>query len=155
MLESLKTFFSELTEGSRHPDRFGEDDHRLAAAALLVHAATVDGSETAAERTTLHDLLKSRFALDEAATAELIEKATAADREAIDLYHFTRLINRQCDLDGRVRMIEMMWEIACADGRVTEFEDNLLWRVADLLGVSSHERIALRQRVSERAAEGA
>ena len=45
----------------------------------------------------------------------------------------------------------MMWEIVYADGRVTEFEDNLIWRVADLLGVSSRERIALRQRVAGRA----
>ena len=41
-----------------------------------------------------------------------------------------------------------MWEIVYADGRVTEFEDNLLWRAADLLGVSSRERIELRQQVA-------
>ena len=34
-------------------------------------------------------------------------------------------------------MVEMMWKIAYADGAVSEFEDNLIWRVADLLGVSS------------------
>jgi len=41
-----------------------------------------------------------------------------------------------------------MWEIVYADGRVTEFEDNLLWRAADLLGVSSRERIELRRNVA-------
>ena len=46
----------------------------------------------------------------------------------------------------------MMWEIVFADGRVSEFEDNLMWRAADLLGVSSRERIALRRRIAgERA----
>ena len=45
-------------------------------------------------------------------------------------------------------MIEMMWEVAYSDGRITEFENNLIWRVADLLGVSARERIALRQRVT-------
>jgi uncharacterized tellurite resistance protein B-like protein len=45
-------------------------------------------------------------------------------------------------------MVEMMWEIAFADGRVGEFEDNLLWRAADLLGVSAHDRIELRHRVA-------
>ena len=51
-------------------------------------------------------------------------------------------------------MIEMMWEIAYADGAVTQFEDNLIWRVADLLGVSSNERIALRQRVAAAGGSG-
>ena len=49
-------------------------------------------------------------------------------------------------------MVEMMWQIAFADGIVTEFEDNLVWRAADLLGISRDERIALRARV---AGEGA
>jgi len=47
----------------------------------------------------------------------------------------------------------MMWEIVFADGRVNEFEDNLMWRAADLLGVSSRDRIALRRRVAGEKAE--
>ena len=45
-------------------------------------------------------------------------------------------------------MVEMMWQIVYTDGAVSEFEDNLIWRAADLLGVSQSERIALRERVS-------
>jgi uncharacterized tellurite resistance protein B-like protein len=42
----------------------------------------------------------------------------------------------------------MVWRIVYADGRSDELEDNLVWRAADLLGVPSRERIALRQRVA-------
>jgi uncharacterized tellurite resistance protein B-like protein len=52
-------------------------------------------------------------------------------------------------------MVEMMWEIVYVDGRVTEFEENVVWRAADLLGVSSRERIELRQRVAAAAADRA
>jgi uncharacterized tellurite resistance protein B-like protein len=45
-------------------------------------------------------------------------------------------------------MVEMMWQMVHADGRVTEFESNLIWRAADLLGVSSRERIELGQRIA-------
>jgi uncharacterized tellurite resistance protein B-like protein len=148
MFDSLKAFLAELAEGRKAASRFEADDYRLAAAALLVHASTIDGPVSEAERRKLHDLLQRRFELDESATAELIDKATQADREAIDLYHFTSLINRTCDLEGRLRIVEMMWEIAFADGRVTEFEENLLWRVSDLLGISANERIALKQRAA-------
>jgi uncharacterized tellurite resistance protein B-like protein len=44
----------------------------------------------------------------------------------------------------------MMWELVYADGRVSEFEDNVVWRAADLLGVSSRDRIDLKRRVAER-----
>ena len=154
MLESLRNFISDLTGGEKHPGRFEENDYRLAAAALLVHAAAIDGEISPVERDQLHAVIQRYFELDEEATSELVTKATAAENEAVDLYHFTSLINRSLDEAGRRRIVAMMWEIVYADGRVTEFEDNLLWRAADLLGVSSRERIELRQLVAETRARG-
>jgi uncharacterized tellurite resistance protein B-like protein len=154
MLDRLKDFLSELTGGAKHPARFDSSDYRLAAAALLIHAAIIDGQMSAAERDKLHNLLKVRFELDDDASDELMEAAIAADREAVDLYHFTQLLLRSLDEAGLRRIIEMMWEIVFADGRVDEFEDNLIWRVADLLGVSSRDRVALRQRVAGNAEAG-
>jgi uncharacterized tellurite resistance protein B-like protein len=154
MFEAFRNFLSDVTEGGAHPSRFAENDYRLAAAALLIHAAAIDGSVSEPVRDKLHAALKRQFALDDAATAELISRATQAEHEAVDLYHFTSRLNRSLDEDGRRRMVEMMWEIIYADGRVSEFEDNLMWRAADLLGVSSHERIALRQRAADKHGTG-
>ena len=120
MLESLKKLFGDLG-GADREKTFDEGDYRVAAAALLVHAITIDGAVTDAERARLHDVLKARFSLDEAQTAELIEQATQAEGEAVDLYHFTRLINRSLDDDGKKRIIEMMWEMIYADRHVNEF----------------------------------
>jgi uncharacterized tellurite resistance protein B-like protein len=150
MFESFKRFVGEIIDGDKHPSQFGEDDYRLAAAALLVHAAAIDGEVTAAERDKLYAVIKQRFNLDDAAARELIEKATAAEHEAVDLYHFTHLLNRSLDEEGRAKVIEMMWEIVYADGSRDELEDNLLWRASDLLGVSPRERIELRQRIAEK-----
>jgi uncharacterized tellurite resistance protein B-like protein len=151
MFESFKNFVSEFVDGEKHPSQFADNDYRLAAAALLVHAAAIDGEMSQSERDKLHDIIKQHFALDEAATAELIAKATAAEQESVDLYHFTRLLNRSLEESGRARVIEMMWEIVYADGQRDELEDNLLWRAADLLGVSPRERIELRRRISGEA----
>lgn len=155
MFDAFRKFLSDLTTGDKHPTRFEDNDYRLAAAALLVHVAAIDGEVTPVERERLHAVIKQRFGLDEAATDELVAEATQAEQQAVDLYHFTSLINRSLDEAGRLRIVEMMWEIVYADGRVTEFEDNLLWRAADLLGISSRERIELRRQVAgERAPDG-
>src|ERR1700681_1717524 len=153
MFESFKSFIAEFVDGEKHPDQFAEDDYRLAAAAMLVHAAAIDGEMSQSERDKLHAVIKQRFALDDATTDELITKATAAEHEAVDLYHFTHLLNRVLDEPGRARVIEMMWQIVYADGRRGELEDNLLWRAADLLRVSPRERIELRQRIAKEASE--
>src|ERR1700688_4725053 len=147
MFASFKSCIAEFVDGEKHPDQFAEDDYRLAAAALLVHAAAIDGEMSQSERDKLHAVIKQRFNLDDAATDDLVEQATEAEHEAVDLYHFTSLLNRVLDEPGRARIIEMMWEIVYADGRRDELEDNLLWRAADLLGVSQRERIELRQRI--------
>ncbi len=148
MFDSLRKLISEFGDEGTHPSRFQDDDYRLAAAALLVHAAAIEGAVSDAARDRLHAVIKQRFDLDDAATDELVAAATAADQKAIDLYHFTARLNRALDAAGRARMVEMMWQIAYTDGVISEFEDNLIWRAADLLGVSQNERIALRERVA-------
>ena len=153
MFDAFRNFVAEFVDGDRHPSQFADDDYRLAAAALLVHAAAIDGDMSQAERDKLHALVKRRFGLDDGAADELIDKATVAEQEAVDLYHFTSLLNRTLDEEGRARIIEMMWEIVYADGRRDELEDNLLWRSADLLGVPPRQRIELRQRIAKAVGE--
>jgi len=151
MFESLRNFVADFVEGEKHPSQFADNDYRLVA--LLVHAAAIDGDMSQSERDKLHSIVKRRFALDDALADELIDKATAAEHESVDLYHFTSLLNRVLDEEGRAKVVEMMWEIVYADGRRDELEDNLLWRAADLLGVSPRERIELRQRIAKAAGE--
>ena len=151
MFDAIKSFVADLASGERQAGGLGDHDLRLATAALLVHAGAVDGEMSDAERGKLRELLKQRFALDGAAAGELIAQGAAADEKAVDLYHFTHQLNSSLDEPGRLRMIEMMWTMAYAEGVLSEFEDNLIWRVADLLGVSSTERIALRRRVAAQA----
>jgi len=136
MFESFKNFVSDFVDGEKHPSQFAENDYRLAAVALLVHAAAIDGDTSQRERDKLHAVVKRRFDLDDALTDELIEKATQAEHEAVDLYHFTSQLNRTLDEPGRARVIEMMWEIVYADGRRDELEDNLLWRAAAMASPS-------------------
>jgi len=148
MLAAIKQFLAELT-GTPEPRKFGDDDYRLAAAALLFHATAIDGVVSDAERTKLHELLKLRFGLDDPDTNQLVAAAEAADSEAVDLYGFTSVLKRRLEEPERERIVEMMWELVFADGKVHEFEDNLIWRVAELLGVSSQTRIHLKQAVRD------
>ena len=148
MLDEIKRLFTDLRGGDKPSSHFDGNDYRVAAAALLVHVATLDGGLTPAAKAKLRSLLMTQFSLTDALTEELIEAAVAADREAVDFFHFTSLLMRTLNEEGRLRIIEMLWEMAFLDGKVNEFEDNMMWRVADLLAISPNERIALRQRVA-------
>ncbi len=142
---------------SQSPDQ--EDDGlekgRLAAAALLVEAARLDGHFDEDERKTIASLLKDRFGLDKAEVKTLIENAEKAADESNQLYAFTRVIKDRFEHEDRVRMIEMLWEVAYADGSVHEYESNLARRVTGLIHVSDRESGEARKRVIARANEPA
>jgi len=155
MFDAIMKFIGELGEDQPRRETFDDSDYRLAAAALLVHTAAIDGEISEVERERLHDLIKLRFKLDDESADKLIARAEEVDERAVDLYHFTTRLNRALDDAQRARVVEMMWQVVFADGAVTEFEDNLIWRAADLLNVSREERIALRSRVAgQQAGEG-
>jgi uncharacterized tellurite resistance protein B-like protein len=151
MLDGLRQFIADIVTPSAEQERaFDDTGYRLAATALLVHVVSLDGEPTAVEQRKLHSLIESSFKLDPGTADRLIASATKVEGEAVDLYHFTSVIMRSVDEEGRRRIIEMMWELVYADGQVSEFEDNVVWRAADLLAVSSRDRIDLKHRVAER-----
>jgi uncharacterized tellurite resistance protein B-like protein len=137
MFGSLKDLISSLVEDARLK-KFEDKDSRLATAALLIRVATVDSEMSEARRQKLHAVLKSRFGLDDLTTVQLIHDAAAADRNAVDLYHFTRQLNGVLDNEGRQRIVKMMWQVIYVDERVSEFESNIIWRIADLLVSPAH-----------------
>jgi uncharacterized tellurite resistance protein B-like protein len=151
MLDGLRQFIADVVSPQSHQDRaFDDRGYRLAATALLVHVISLDGEPSDVERSKLHSLIEASFGLDPGTADRLIAEATLVEGEAVDLYHFTSVIMREVDEAGRLRIIEMMWELVYADGQVSEFEDNVLWRAADLLAVSARDRIELKHRVAAR-----
>ena len=155
MLDGLRQFITEMVSANAEQRVFDETDYRLAATALMIHIVSLDGQPTAIEKRKLHSLIETSFKLDPGTADQLIASATRAESDAVDLYRFTSVIMREVDEAGRRRIVEMMWEMVFADGKVTEFEDNVLWRAADLLGISGRDRIDLKHAVQERQAERA
>jgi uncharacterized tellurite resistance protein B-like protein len=149
MLEKLRQFIADVVSPDAHDTQaFDDTGFRLAATALMIHVISLDGVPSAAETAKLHSLIESRFDLDPGTADRLIAAAALVEGEAVDLYHFTSVIMRVVDEPGRIRLIEMMWELVYADGRVSEFEENVVWRAADLLAVSSRDRMELKRRIA-------
>lgn len=154
MLDRIRRFVADLAQAEAPPE-FTEDDHRVAAAALLVHIMRTNGVVGDDERTVLHGLIRDGFGLDDAEAERLAAEDRRRDEEAIDLYSFTSVLKRCLDRDQRLHLIEMMWTMVFADGAVSEMEDNVVWRVAELLGIDTRDRVVLKHRIAARAANRA
>lgn len=119
---------------------------RIAVAALLVHLATVDGSAKPEEIGTISNALKDHYGLDDGEVSRLIEQARRKDREAVDFYQFTARLAR-LESEEKNAIIRMMWQVVFADDTNHELEDNMVWRIAELIGVSSRDRTILRNQM--------
>ncbi len=153
MIDAIRRFFAELTTDGGDKVTMGEEQVRLAVAALLFRVIAIDGVVSEEERETLSDVLRRHFDLDPQTTMSLVEAAEDAEAEAVDLYGFTSILKSRLDAADRERIIEMMWQLVYADGKVDEFENNVVWRVAELLGISTQTRIRLKQTVRDRAGQ--
>lgn len=149
MLDILKKFVSDLS-ASDEPQSFMHDKMQLAEAALMYHVMAVDGVIKDSEKQRMAELLSQQFELEESEIKSLTVEAKTAEHEAIDLYKFTSVLKRALTEEERITIIEHLWEMVFADGILHELEDNVVWRIAELLAVDSRNRVLLKQRVWKR-----
>lgn len=155
MFERVLAFLKELPAVASGGARAGgADDPHVAAAALLYHVMNADGVRQDAEWEKFKTVLSQGYAVTGDELDALAEAGEAADNEAVDFYAFTSVLKRHLDVEARKAFIGMMWEIVYADGELHELEDNTVWRVAELLGVESRDRVEARRRAAA-AAPGA
>jgi uncharacterized tellurite resistance protein B-like protein len=146
----FKELVERLAGDESSAENLREEELRLAAAGLLVHGAVIDGQVDTEERRKLKAILQTQFDLGGDEACRLLGEAEAREHDAVDFYRFTSVLCRDLDQDGRKRIVEMLWEVVMVDGVVHEFEANLVWRAAELLGVSTRDRVLLRKAVASR-----
>ena len=126
----------------------------------MIQAALMDGQIEDRERRTILDIVVGQFGLKPDEARDLFESAETKARDTSDLWAFASLVKKRFVHEERVRLIEMPWQVAYADGSLHDDEAHLLRRIAGLIYVSDHERGAARKRVlaglglANRAASG-
>lgn len=128
----------------------GEETKHLAAAVLMVEAATMDGSFDDSEANAISRIAQRHFGLNEEEAASLLEAAREAQEDANHLMRFTKAVKEGFPIEERVKIIEMLWEVVYADGVVHHYEANLIRRINGLLYVSDRDSGAARKRVAAR-----
>jgi len=142
MFDAITRFFSNAEEP------MADNDPRLAVAVLLVHLAAVDGTVDDEEKLAVRGALQDYYGLDEDAVRKLVREARRRDAEAVDFYRFTSALTTLPE-EQRIDIVRMMWQVVFADKRNHEMEDNMVWRIAELIGVSARQRTILRNQMAK------
>lgn len=145
MLVRLKRFMSRLETGST-PASAPKDELATTVAVLLARAATLDGSFDAEERAVVARHLCDRFDVPRGEIDAALEEAVASADEMVDLYGLIRIVKDAMDEDGRIELMEALWEVVYADGVLHDYEAQLMRRLSGLLYVSDRESGEARKR---------
>ncbi len=151
MIDRLRLFLDRLLPPAPSAAPVQEHALQVAAAVLLVEVMRADAGIGQAERDAVHRALRAKFGLSEAESRDLAALAQETARHATDFHAFTSVLNARLDLPSRIRLVEMMWQVAYADGHLADGERHLLWRVGDLLHVPQGARVHARLRAADAA----
>jgi uncharacterized tellurite resistance protein B-like protein len=137
LFERLKRILA----GEEETASAGSDKRLLVATAvILLEVALSDDEYTESERELIVKILREKFGLDDESVDELIRISEEQRRESIDLWYFTEIINSRYDSEEKFRVMEMVWQVIYADGRLDKYEDHIVHKLARILHIS-HARM--------------
>ena len=148
MIDLVKKFFDRHTEdlpGANKSER--PHDIRMATCALLLEMANIDDEFTDSERENIILILKNNYNLPDEDVTALIEATEEELKKSIDLWRFTTLINKNYSIEEKTQIIEMVWKIAYADGRLGKHEDYLVHKLANLLRLTHKQLIETKLKI--------
>lgn len=149
MLRAIQDFFRNQIDTTTASGEHDEHSLRLATAALLFEMQRADFDEHEDERAVLERVLQETFALAVEETRELAQLAQQEAEDSVSLHQFTSLINQRFSPEEKVRVVEMLWQVAFADGRIDRYEEALVRKIAELIYVPHRDFIQARHRVED------
>lgn len=139
--------FFQLLSREVQPPEDPRERIRIATCALLIETASIDDEFTGEERSHLLDTVRDRFHLDDTEAADLLNSAQAARDGSLDLWRFTHSLNELCGISEKIRIIEEVWRMICADGQLDAHEEHLVRRLSGLLNLTHADLIEAKLRI--------
>lgn len=145
MIAKLKEFLFDREGRAESGGKHAADELHLAAAALLLEAALLDGSLDDVERDTVTRLVQERFGLSDYDTTLIMTEAEKKARDAVEIHSFLRVLISNFDPEEQRELVAMLWDVICADGEIHDFESNLVRRVVGMSAVTDRESGAAKK----------
>lgn len=146
MLQRIMRFF-DATPSPQEQEVDPSERVRVATCALLVEMAQADDDFSEVEKGRIIEILRRHYGLAKEDARELMELAQEELRDSVHLWRFTRLINENYSMEDKIQVIEMVWRVIYADGKLDRYEDHLVHRLANLLNLTHKQLIDAKVRV--------
>ena len=118
-------------------------------ATLLIHAARLDENYSQDEKLTINRCLVELGFGENDKVEKLIDRCEALEKESNQILHLTQEIKKLKYTD-RLKIIEVLVQVVYADGKMDEFEDNLIRRVCGLVYVENADVGPMKENIKKK-----
>jgi uncharacterized tellurite resistance protein B-like protein len=151
MINVIKQFFEKnIKSPDDKSEEVSEHSLQIATAALLTGMMRADAEITRDEQKTIIKSIRSKFNLSGEETDSLLKLAEEEVQRATGYYEFTYLINKGFTYKQKVKVIELLWEVAFADSHLDKYEEHMVRKITDLIYVSHKDFIETKLRVRDK-----
>ena len=152
MLGKLKQLFEDhLESDTANSNSAAKGTVEFAAAVLMAEISRADSSIDEEERKVIDDALLNHFKLEADEAKEILEAAESEVDHSVSLHEFTRLITDNLDMEARIKIVELLWQVAFADAVLDKYEEYFIRKIADLLYISHKDYIRTKHLASGQA----
>jgi len=144
MIAKINAFFKKINEAS-NPQPRDELTIEIACAVLLCEVVRADGHLDQQEKIKLSSLLVQQFSLEADEVNDIVNKALLLSEHATDFYQFTSKLNQYYSIEERIKIVELLWVLAYADGELASIEEHIIRKIADLLHLRHSEYIKTKR----------
>ena len=153
MIDLIKRLVSRDTahESSANPTpadgrSTGREVH-LAACAVFLEVARIDNEFDERERQHILRVFEDEYGLSSEDVVELGKASEAELARSLDLWTFTNVINEHYSDDEKARLVELLWQVVYADGKMDEHENYFMHKLSRLLRLTHRDLIDAKLRV--------
>lgn len=140
-------FFKSLFGGDDGPRERDETDIRVATCALFLEIAGTDNEFSEEERQSILAIMRNEYGLSAEEAKSIAREAAGELKKSVDVWRFTNAVNEHYNEDEKLRVVELLWRVVYADGKLDAHEDYLIHKLGKLLRLQHKQLIAAKLRV--------
>ncbi|HID39215.1 MAG TPA: TerB family tellurite resistance protein [Calditrichaeota bacterium] len=146
MFSSIEHFFKDkfqITVSDSDPVK-EERSLMISTAVLFLEMAYSDFEVSKEEIIKIRATLKDFFSLEEREIDELLSFAEESRKQRNDIWQFTNLLKDNLNHEQKLRILEQLWELIFSDQKVDKYEDALIRKITNLLGLDHADMISAK-----------
>ena len=148
MILKLKNILSNSKNTDK--DEITSSSKNIAAAALLIEAACIDGKLDSEEQKIINTRLEKNLKISNGEILDLIKEASKVQSESNQIFGFTKEIKNSFSEEQKLDLIEILWDVICSDQIIHIYESNLMRRICGLIYVSDKKSGEIKLKVMKK-----